>query len=262
MRRFPPFGNRLPAELRDTRHLDEAARYDLMSAANPEFILSRENPLSWQNEIRFQYIENFVGDLHGLRILDLGCGWGLLVNQMAKSGAHVLGLDISTGVLRLAKSEAVKQRLDTQFIRANAEQVPFNSGLDIVTSTDVLEHVEDLEPLIAEVSRVLKPEGLFFFVTVNKTLLARLVYITFGEVVLKLLPRGTHQYRNFIKPDRLIEALIKHGFEVADLQGILVNTFMKRYHYWPSLAIEYIGVARKMTLKNTRCADFRLIHPY
>jgi 2-polyprenyl-6-hydroxyphenyl methylase/3-demethylubiquinone-9 3-methyltransferase len=237
---------RLPPELRDTRHLSEAKRYDLMSATIPDFILSRENPLSWQNEIRFSYIEKHIGELDGAQILDLGCGWGLLSNQMVQRGAQVIGVDISGGALNLARAEAVKLGLKTGFIKSRAERIPCNDGcFDIATSTDVLEHVENIDRLVSEVSRILKPGGLFFFVTVNKTLLARLVYITFGEIVLRLLPRGTHRHDQFVAPADLGRSMAEYGLIIEDIQGILVNPLLKRYHYWPSLAIEYIGVARK-----------------
>ena len=246
MRYFPPFGLRLPPSLKDTRHLDEAARYDLLSLTIPDFIFSRQNPLIWQNEIRLPYILDNLGDMHGIWVADLGCGWGFLANKLADAGAKVVGLDISRETLKLAANKAENTELKAELVQGRAETLPFGSTFDVVTVTDVLEHIENFETVIAEASRILKVGGSFFFVTVNKTLLARMVYITFGETFFRLLPRGTHCYKRFIRPGELVIIMKKYGLILEDLKGILVNPFFKCYHFWHSKAIEYLGRARKV----------------
>jgi 2-polyprenyl-6-hydroxyphenyl methylase/3-demethylubiquinone-9 3-methyltransferase len=247
MFRFPPFGFKLPQNLKDTRHLDEASRYDLLSQTIPDFIFSDNNPLIWQNRIRFPYISRKVGNVTGKRVADVGCGWGFLTRQLAMLGCEVTGIDISRDTLRLAAEQESETKTDKlNYVQAKAEDLPFAERFDIVTATDLLEHVESPEVVIAEVSRILKPGGRFLFVTVNKTFLARLVYLTFGEDLLKLLPRGTHYYDKFVEPRRLEQFMMRYRLEMRDLQGILVNPFFKRYHFWPSKAIEYMGMAEKV----------------
>jgi len=242
---FPLLRFKLPQMLKDTRHLAEGPRYDLLSQAIPDFILSENNPLIWQNELRYPYFRRWIGDVRGKRVLDIGCGWGFLARKFAADRAKVTCLDLSSVTLEIARREGSKQELTMDFVRSAAEHQPLKCSFDIVTATDVLEHVEDLSAVIAEVSRVLKPGGLFGFVTVNRNWLARFVYITMGETVMRLLPLGTHRYAKFIKPQELQELLSANDMHMVDLRGILVNPALRKYQFWPSLAIEYIGVAKK-----------------
>ncbi len=221
------------------------ARYDLLSQTIPDFILSDNNPLIWQNELRYPYFRRWMCDVRGKRILDIGCGWGFLARKFAADGAKVLCLDISALTMKLARGEAVKQKLAMEFIRSRAEKQPLECAFDIVMATDVLEHVEDLPAVIAEIARVLRPGGIFGFVTVNRNWLARFIYITMGERLMGLLPRGTHRYSKFIKPSELQNLLSVHDLHILDQRGILVNPLLRKYHYWPSMAIEYIGVVKK-----------------
>jgi 2-polyprenyl-6-hydroxyphenyl methylase/3-demethylubiquinone-9 3-methyltransferase len=243
MFRIPPFGFKLPRNLRDTRHLSEATRYDLLSRTIPDFIFSDDNPLIWQNRIRSPYIRKNIGSIQGKRVADIGCGWGFLARQLADSGAQVIGVDISRDTLKLAAEQKMGDKV--HYIQGRAENLPITGEFDIAMAADVLEHVEDLERTIVEISRILKEGGKFFFVTVNKTFLARLVYLTFGEDILRLLPKGTHYYDKFVVPKHLEELMLKYRLKLLDIQGILVNPFFKRYHFWPSKAIEYMGMAEK-----------------
>lgn len=240
-------GTSLPNELKDTRHLDEKSRYDLLSSVLPDFIISRENPLVWQNELRYPYFRRIMGRVEGRQVVDLACGWGFLAQNFADDGAIVTGYDISSRALHLAGRRSAEYHHPIRFTRGRSEALPFSSGIfDIVTATDMLEHVDSVETTLAEAARILKPGGFFGFVTVNKTILARLIYITFGEDLLGLLPKGTHCYHKFVPPQDLIAAMARHGLDLVDLRGILVNPIFKRYHFWPSLSIEYAGVAKKI----------------
>jgi 2-polyprenyl-6-hydroxyphenyl methylase/3-demethylubiquinone-9 3-methyltransferase len=245
MSRFPLFRFKLPQILKDTRHLGEGPRYDLLSQTIPDFIPSNHNPLIWQNVLRYPYFRRWMGGVRGKRVLDVGCGWGFLARKFAGDGAMVMCLDLSRFTLIMARDQNIKHGLAMDFVRSSAESQPLACAFDIVTATDVLEHVEDLPAVISEASRVLKPGGLFGFVTVNRNWLARFIYITVGETLMGLLPRGTHRYPKFIKPSELRDLLSAHGLQMVDLRGILVNPLLRKYHYWPSHAIEYIGVAKK-----------------
>jgi 2-polyprenyl-6-hydroxyphenyl methylase/3-demethylubiquinone-9 3-methyltransferase len=234
MRFIPQLRFTLPASLRDTRHLDEQSRYDLLSNEIPEFILSRNNPLIWQNELRYPYFRRFLSEVRDKKVVDLGCGWGFLSKAFSADGAAVTMFDISFGVLSLARREMVKQSQLVRSVRGQAENLPFlTEKFDIVTATDMLEHVGSVEATVAEAARILKSGGYFGFVTVNKTLMAKLVYIILGERLMNLLPRGTHHYHQFIPPRELIAIMTRYGLDLIDLRGILVNPFLRRYHYWP-----------------------------
>jgi 2-polyprenyl-6-hydroxyphenyl methylase/3-demethylubiquinone-9 3-methyltransferase len=243
--RHPLFYFKLPRLLKDTRHLSEGPRYDLLSQTIPDFILSDNNPLIWQNELRYPYFCRWMGEVRGKRVLDVGGGWGFLARNFAADGAQVACLDLSAAAMKLARRENALKHLSTDFIRSSAERQPLSCSFDCVTATDVLEHVEDLPAVISEIARILKTGGYFGFVTVNRGWLARFIYITMGERLMGLLPRGTHRYSKFIKPRELQDLLSAHGLQTINLRGLLVNPILRKYHFWPSLAIEYIGVARK-----------------
>ncbi len=245
MNRRPLLRFHLPVALKDTRRLDEQARYDLLSATIPEFIFSQNNPLLWQNELRYPYFRKYMGEVSGKLVLDVGCGWGFLASKFAADGANVVGLDISFVTLQAMKDRCRPHFPAIGLVRGAGERLPCSCSFDAVTCTDVLEHVEDLETVIAEVSRVLKPGGWFGFVTVNKTALAHFVYLALAESLMRVVPRGTHRFGKFIRPRDLLALMRKHGMELVDLQGILVDPILRKYHFWPSKAIEYVGVARR-----------------
>ncbi|RJP80710.1 MAG: 3-demethylubiquinone-9 3-O-methyltransferase [Candidatus Zixiibacteriota bacterium] len=240
------FTFRLPAALKDTRRLDERTRYDRMSGMIPDFVLSDSNPLVWQNRLRHPYFRTKMGEIRGRSVLEAGCGWGFLARNFADDGARVTALDPSPVTLDLARRHHRTATVPIRFVQGVAEHLPFpEASFDLVTATDMLEHVADLDACLAEFARVLKPGGRFGFVTVNRTWIARLIYITMGENVLGMLPRGTHRYDKFIPPDDLSARLRRLGLVTEEIRGILVNPLLLRYHFWLSKSIEYIGVAKK-----------------
>ncbi len=245
MKLLSQFRFRLPEALKDTRSLAEHARYDALSALIPDFIFSPDNPLIWQNHLRYPYFLEWFGDVRGRRIADLGCGWGFLAWRFAQDGAVVVALDISREAMKLSRIKQPVFNGNLHFVQCGLEELPLRSSFDFVTCTDVLEHVEDLQKVIQEAARLLKPKGRFGFVTVNKTRLARMIYIDLAENFAGLLPKGTHRFEKFIPPAELARLFALCGMRILDLQGILVNPFLKRYHFWRSKAIEYIGIAEK-----------------
>ena len=198
---------------------------------------------------RLALFDPMIGDWRGLHLLDLGCGGGFMAEELARRGASVTGIDPSSPALAAARRHAVEMGLAIDYRQGWGEQVPVAADtIDAVVCVDVLEHVDDLDRVLDEVRRVLKPGGLFLFDTVNRTRIASLVMITLAEKVLRILPPGTHDARRFVRPDAFRRALLARGFTVpcfvgfgprrVDLQGDF--TFGRV----PTLAVLYLGQAR------------------
>jgi ubiquinone biosynthesis O-methyltransferase len=200
---------------------------------------------------RLAYFTPIVGDWRGKSVLDLGCGGGFMAEPLARRGAHVIGVDPSAPAIEAARRHAEESGLSIDYRVGTGEKLPVENGaVDIVVCVDVLEHVRDLDAVIGEVRRVLKPGGLFLFDTINRTWLSKLVYITLGEIVLRLGPRGTHDPALFIKPEELRAKLEQREFAVAErLGGIgprgLDRRFDITFGRWPSTAVTFIGHAHR-----------------
>jgi 2-polyprenyl-6-hydroxyphenyl methylase/3-demethylubiquinone-9 3-methyltransferase len=215
--------------------------------------------------------ERFGSDLSHVRLLDIGCGGGVLAEEFAKLGCQVTGIDISDESLAVARAHARTEGLSIDYRNGSAAQLPFDGGnFDVVSCCDVLEHIPNWELAIAEVGRVLKPSGLFLLDTINRTLQSKVNFI-FGlqdSPFTKLFPKDTHVWEMFITPEELSAALERHGLHVQGLSGGVIarNPFstlleVRRYKRGkinvaelgrrlelkldPDLSLNYLGVARK-----------------
>jgi ubiquinone biosynthesis O-methyltransferase len=199
---------------------------------------------------RLAYFTPIVGDWRGKSVLDLGCGGGFMAEPLARQGAHVIGVDPSAPAIEVAKQHAEETGLSIDYRVGTGEKLPVaDSAVDIVVCVDVLEHVDDLDAVIGEIRRVLKPGGLFLFDTINRTWLSKLVYIVLGEIVLRLGPRGTHDPALFIKPEELRAKLESQELAVAEHIGGIGPRGLNRkldivFGPWPTTAISFIGHAR------------------
>lgn len=196
---------------------------------------------------RMRYFSTLV-DWRGKAVLDLGCGGGFMAEALAREGAHVAGIDPSAPAIAAAQEHARQEDLKITYQVGTGEQIPLQSAaVDYVVCVDVLEHVESLDAVLDEVRRVLKPGGVFLFDTINRTPLATLVLIHFGETILGLLPRGTHDPKRFIKPSELSAKLIERGFDVGPIVGLAPNGLNRRLDFtfgrFPSTQIMYMGHA-------------------
>lgn len=171
------------------------------------------------NEFRTALLDEWLGKrLHDKRVLDLGCGGGLLSAYLAQRGARWLGVDLSGASLR-----AGSERLGARFARADVLRLPVaDASMDVVLAADVLEHVPSLDAALAEAARVLKPGGDLYVNTINRTTRAKLLAIGVAEGV-GLVPRGTHDARLFVRPDELRASAWKHGLTLEALQGESVD---------------------------------------
>ncbi len=198
---------------------------------------------------RLAYFTPIVGDWRGKSVLDLGCGGGFMSEALAQRGATVIGVDPSQPAITIARKHAEATGLSIDYRIGTGESLPVTEGsADIVLCVDVLEHVRDLDTVLDEVRRVLKPGGLFLFDTINRTWLASLVVVTFGESLLRLLPRGTHDPALFITPEELRNRLEQRQFAVAPFAGFgprgLNRRFDLTFGALPTTMITYIGHAR------------------
>jgi 2-polyprenyl-6-hydroxyphenyl methylase/3-demethylubiquinone-9 3-methyltransferase len=168
-------------------------------------------------------VEHLRREPRGLRVLDVGCGGGLLSEDFARLGCDVTGIDLSLPTLTAARQHADASGLRIRYLEGSAEQLAFDVGtFDVVCCCDVLEHVDSPDAVIREISRVLKPGGVFFFDTINRTFKSKLVAIKLAQDwrLTRLIPRDVHVWEKFIRPDELVKLLDRHGMPDSELAGL------------------------------------------
>ncbi|MFM6991717.1 MAG: bifunctional 2-polyprenyl-6-hydroxyphenol methylase/3-demethylubiquinol 3-O-methyltransferase UbiG [Rhodoferax sp.] len=208
---------------------------------------SEFRPLHQINPLRLEWI-NGLRPLQGLRALDVGCGGGILADSMARRGAQVLGIDLSTKALRVAQLHALET--ETAGVRyrevsaeALAEEAP--GSFDVVTCMEMLEHVPDPSSVVQACTTLVKPGGWVFFSTINRSPWSFLAAIVGAEYVLNLLPRGTHEYAKMIRPSELAAYCRQAGLEVLQTRGMDYNPFTQRYALVQSTAVNYLFATQK-----------------
>lgn len=193
---------------------------------------SEFRPLHQINPLRLAWIENMV-PLKGLRVLDVGCGGGILADAMARKGADVLGIDLASKALKVAQLHALEAQTEGvayQEISAEALAAEQPGSFDVVTCMEMLEHVPDPSLVVKACATLVKPGGHVFFSTINRNAKAFLFAIVGAEYVLNLLPRGTHEYAKLIKPSELSGYCRDVGLDLTHTKGLQYNPFTK--HYW------------------------------
>jgi 2-polyprenyl-6-hydroxyphenyl methylase/3-demethylubiquinone-9 3-methyltransferase len=205
------------------------------------------------NPLRFEHFDRFLEGWDGVKVLDVGCGGGYACEYLAGRKAVVFGTDILEASLREARAHAAQEHLKINYRLCSTERLPFDDQeMDAVTCFDVLEHILDKGRTLGEIQRVLKPGGWLFFDTMNKTFLARLGVVWFGEILLRFIPRGTHHGSLFIRPDDLKVLLETTGFTEVEFAGIKFDWSAREKIGLPArvasrgnMAIIYFGAARK-----------------
>lgn len=173
------------------------------------------------NPLRFDYFERFIGNWNGVKVLDVGCGGGYACEHLARLQALVSGTDILEESLQEARDHAIEQNLNIDYCLCTPKRLPYDDNvMDLVTCFDVLEHVLDKQKALSEIYRVLKPGGSLFFDTLNKTFWSKLLTIWLGEIFIRFIPRGTHDWRHFISRDDLQRLLESQGFAKIEFAGI------------------------------------------
>lgn len=202
---------------------------------------SEFRPLHEINPLRLDYIDRAVG-LAGKDVLDVGCGGGILAEAMAARGAKVSGIDAAERPLKVAQLHLYESGLKIDYRLVTVEDLATErpSSFDVVTCMELLEHVPDPASTIAACARLLRPGGHAFFSTINRNPKSYLFAIIGAEYVLKLLPRGTHDYAKFIKPSELAAMCRNASIEVNDLIGMTYNPVTKHYALESDTGVNYI----------------------
>jgi len=203
---------------------------------------SEFKPLHDINPLRVDYIESRSGNLSAKKILDIGCGGGILAEAMALKGASVTGIDMAKMSLKVAKLHLHESKLDIDYQLITAEEfAQLNAGeFDIVTCLEMLEHVPDAASIVAAAARLLKPDGHLFFSTINRNPKAFVLAILGAEYILNMIPRGTHDYKNFIKPSELASAVRANQMEVIDITGMTYNPLTRHYRLGRDVDVNYL----------------------
>uniref|UniRef100_A0A486XTR1 Ubiquinone biosynthesis O-methyltransferase n=1 Tax=Rheinheimera sp. BAL341 TaxID=1708203 RepID=A0A486XTR1_9GAMM len=204
-------------------------------------------PLHLLNPVRLTYISDELQGLFGKTVIDIGCGGGILAESMARAGAKVTGLDMATDSLDVARLHALESAVSVNYVQATAEEYATEHGhsFDVVTCMEMLEHVPEPMSVIQACADLAKPGATLFFSTLNKTWKAYLLAIVGAEQLLKLVPKGTHEFNKFIRPSELMRYLEQAGLELVDATGLHFNPINESFKTGPGLDVNYIVVARK-----------------
>ena len=195
------------------------------------------------NPARLQFVERFV-DLSGLRVLDVGCGGGILSEALAERGASVLGIDLAESALQAAEAHRAGQAVEYR-LESSREVAARGERFDAVTCMEMLEHVADPAAVLRDIHAVLKPGGWAFFSTINRTLKARLGAVYAAEYLLRLVPQGTHQYDWFIKPAELSRMAERAGLTPVAFCGMDYLPLRQSARLSRNLDINYLFAARR-----------------
>ena len=203
---------------------------------------SEFKPLHQINPLRLGWIENLVS-LKGLRILDVGCGGGILADAMARKGADVLGIDLAAKALKVAQLHALEAgTVGVRYQEISAEMLAAEQAgqFDLVTCMEMLEHVPDPQAIVSACAALVKPGGRVFFSTINRSSKAFLFAIVGAEYVLNLLPRGTHEYKKFVKPSELAAYCRSAGLSLQHTRGMQYNPLTQRYWLDANTNVNYL----------------------
>jgi 2-polyprenyl-6-hydroxyphenyl methylase/3-demethylubiquinone-9 3-methyltransferase len=182
--------------------------------------------------------------LAGLRILDIGCGGGLLTEALAKLGARMTGVDMAEDALAIAKSHAKASKLATDYRASDIETVAESGAtFDAVVAMEIVEHVADLPAFLEAAARCVRPGGALALSTLNRTAKSFLLGIVAAEYVLRLVPQGTHDWKKFVRPSELARHLRAAGLSVEDKSGIAVDPFTGRFRLVRDLGVNYLAFA-------------------
>ena len=215
---------------------------------NPE---GKFKPLHKFNPIRISYIkENIIETfklnynktpLKDIKILDIGCGGGLLSEPMCRLGAKVTGIDASDKNIKVAKLHSKKNNLQINYFCSSPEKFETKQKFDVILNMEIVEHVEDVNFFLKSCSKLLKKNGIMFVATLNKTLKSYIFAIVGAEYILRWLPIGTHEWEKFLKPEELISILEKNDLKLDKVNGMNFNLIKNKWSVGDDKSVNYIA---------------------
>ena len=208
---------------------------------------SEFRPLHQINPLRLDWIQSLV-PLEGKRVLDVGCGGGILADAMARKGANVLGIDLSGKALKVAQLHALEAgTTSVEYREVSAETLAAEQAgaFDVVTCMEMLEHVPDPSSIARACAALVKPGGWVFFSTINRNPKSFLFAIVGAEYVLNILPKGTHEYMKFVRPSELAGYCRGAGLELVQSRGMEYNPLTRRYWLSGDTSVNYLIATRK-----------------
>ena len=232
--------------LKDNVHLHEINKFGSMAErwwdTQGEF-----KTLHDINPLRIGFIQGYI-DITGKRIVDVGCGGGILTEGLAAQGADALGIDLSEELIDVAELHGLESGVNTHYQKISAEALAQEQpeSFDHVTCMEMLEHVPDPGSIITACATLVKPGGMVFFSTLNRKPKAYLLAIVAAEHVLKMLPKGTHSYNTFIKPSELCQSARNVGLELQGMVGIEYNLFNKKFNLGKDVDVNYIAAFKRI----------------
>lgn len=207
---------------------------------------SEFKPLHAINPLRLGWIQEIAGDLAGRTVLDVGCGGGILAESMAAAGAQVTGIDLAERSLTVARLHGLESGIRVDYRKISAEDLAAEQPgqYDVVTCMEMLEHVPDPASVVRACATLAKPGGWVFFSTLNRNAKSFLFAIIGAEYLLRLLPRGTHSYEQFIRPSELARAAREAGLQPCRMAGLEYNPLTRRYKLSDDTSVNYLMAAR------------------
>ena len=208
-------------------------------------------PLHMFNPIRIEYITQKIKDhfnlsikenayLKGIKILDIGCGGGLISEPMTRLGGSVTGIDASKKNIEVAKIHALNNKLNINYQNKSPEQLKEKEAFDVILNLEIVEHVDNVQLYINSCKKLLKKNGIMFTATLNRTMVSYVKAIIGAEYILRWLPIGTHDWNKFIRPEELEKLLSSENFSSIDINGFEFNLFNKKWRNSRDLSVNYI----------------------
>lgn len=208
---------------------------------------SEFKPLHDINPLRLDWIDRTLGGLDGRRVIDVGCGGGILAESMALRGASVTGIDLSDKALGVARLHQLESGVEVDYRLAPAEAVAASSpaSFDVVTCLELLEHVPEPRSTVAACAALVRPGGHVLFSTLNRNPRSYLFAVLGAEYILRMLPRGTHDWTRFLKPSELARHARRAGLDVRQIVGMTYNPLTRSYRLAPDTSVNYLMACRR-----------------
>ena len=197
------------------------------------------------NSIKHFKIKSLKQPLKKLKILDIGCGGGLLSEPMSRLGAEVTGIDASQENINIAKIHSLEKKLKIKYICSSPEKLNTKDKFDIILNMEIVEHVDDVNLFIKNCAKFLKKDGIMYIATLNKTLKSYIFAIIGAEYILRWLPIGTHDWQKFVKPKELIHYAEYNSMKVKKIDGVVFNPLSNTWNINDDKSVNYIALFKK-----------------